>query len=330
MTTVLYFDESFQQITDEPAAYAADYRVLSGYGGTNSPKTLSSARIKRWQEQGPDTGIAALFEATSGRALTAGKSGGAADARASRAYWRSVGMPDDAMITPAVDVNVSMSDLPALREYFTGWKSADTCLPWAYIEPDIGEQLYADGLIGGIFAPAAYSWDPAGAGSFTRPHVGWTQERNGINRFGGNIDSGHISVSAPIWWSDSMADITDPSWPYLIQRVDALTHGYGTIQAGPEAGKPVETVVELNAIKAQAAANGGALTALTKAVAAIPTSLVQAAPVDIAALAAALAPTIESAVNAAVAPLSAQVADLVTRLEKAVAAEAAALNSGQS
>lgn len=324
MTSVPYFDESFQPISDNAAAYRDDYRVLSGYGGTDSPKTLPKARIDAWFSQGDDTGIAALFEATAGRALSAGKSGGAADARASRAYWRSVGMPDDCMITPAVDVDVSTSDLPALRLYFTGWKSADTCLPWAYIEPDIGVLLYAEGLIGGIFAPAATSWDPEGKASYLRPHVGWTQERNGVNAYGGNIDIGHISTSAPIWWRTSM--VTEQSiWGYKTPDNETAI---GAVQDGR---------IYAKAARDQTAGIAATLAGIVKSESAIQATLAAitagGSSVDTAALAAQIKAVGDkesadmAALLAANASLTSLVASLTAKLAAAAKAEATALTA---
>jgi hypothetical protein len=325
---VPYFDESFQPITDDATAYKAGYRVLSSYGGTNSPKTLTRARAEAWFAQGPDTGIAALFEATAARALSAGRSGGAADAKASRAYWRSLGMPDSCMITWAMDTNVSSSDLPALREYATGWKS-DTCLSWAYIEPDVGEALYADGLIGGIFATAAYSWDPDGKAGYDRPHVFWRQEHNGVNAYGGNIDIGHIQTSAPIWWRTSMpvtqAD-SDLLW------VQTKTYDGESMKGAVQDGRNFA-----RAARDQAVANAASLAGIVKTEAAIQLALSSGSTSGDAAALAALAAQIKALgdqESAAVATLAAQVAaanqrivDLEHALANALTAEAAALSA---
>lgn len=205
------FDESYQRVPvsrmDE--AYTAGYRVIGGYaGGGSTSKWLTRPEITAWLAQGPDTGIAALFEIGIADAVNYPSRGGV-HAKAARAAWRALGYPDDAAIFVAVDTNVTLAEARnQLVAYFRNWVAADTCKPVPYVEADAGLILFDAGLTAGTFTPAAWGWnDPAVLYTPANAlgHVVWTQEHNGRLAFGGDLDVGHIRTSAPIWWSTSDA-----------------------------------------------------------------------------------------------------------------------------
>lgn len=203
---VKVFDQSFQRV---PIArlkemYAGGFRVMAGYaGGGSSTKWLTTAEIKTWLGLGPDTGIFALFEGVGTEAIN-NPGLGDDNAKAARSAWRLRGYPDNASISPAVDRNISVAQAKAaITQYFTNWNNTDTCKPIPYIEKDGGAILFAEKLTAGTGTPAAFSWDPSDV--LVTPdnapsHVVWTQEHNGISMAGGDIDIGHIRLTAPIQW----------------------------------------------------------------------------------------------------------------------------------
>jgi len=211
------FDQSRTRvpISRHKEMYDKGFRVMAGYaGGGSSNKWTPTQEIQSWLSQGPDTGFAALFEIAGTEPIDTPKSG-MAHAQAARAAWRLRGYPDDCSIAPAVDENVTIAEARAqLTQYFTWWKYADTVLPLPYVEMDAGAILYAEGLSVGTFTPAAFDWDeshtlviPTNAPG----HVIWTQEHNGQNIAGGNVDIGHIRTRAPIMWATKGAVMTQPN-----------------------------------------------------------------------------------------------------------------------
>lgn len=213
MTTgwIPVFDQSFQRVpvTRLREMYAAGYRVMAGYaGGGTSNKWLTPAEIKAWRALGPDTAVAALFEVF-GTEPISNPTLGDDHARAARAAWRALGYPDACAISPAVDENVTVTQARAqLTTYFAHWTAADTCKPIAYVEMDAGAVLAAAGVTAGTFTPAAFSWDASGhlvTPANAPAHVMWTQEHNGQSLAGGNVDIGHIRLTAPVWWTTTHA-----------------------------------------------------------------------------------------------------------------------------
>lgn len=185
-------------------AYADGIRVCAGYRGSSAWKKMTPTIRDR--VRGAKHGIAGMFEADDPprgyfRALL-GTSAGKADAIAARADWRLIGYPDSCFIAYAVDGQQKMANYPKIAAYFAAVKANDTCAPWAYVQTDIGERLFADGLIGGIFAPAAYGWNPNGKAGWDEPHVFWVQQHNGVSTWGGDVDRGIIRADANIWWPD--------------------------------------------------------------------------------------------------------------------------------
>lgn len=209
MTTwVPCWDESYSPVpvSQYPEAYRDGMRVMMRYvGAGGSGKQMTAAQKRAWLSQGPDTGICLLVEregdepllsdaATLGRQLSL----------AGRAGARALGYPDGCTLIHAVDRNISLAQAAGTVEaYFAAAKAADTCLPGGYIERDGGELLLRAGVIGGYGTPAAYLWDPSGV-LFTPANAPagcwWTQEHNGVSRWGGDVDLGHIRTSAPIMW----------------------------------------------------------------------------------------------------------------------------------
>jgi hypothetical protein len=212
------FDDSFQRVPvkNYPAMYAAGFRVMAGYvAGGSSDKWITTSEIKAWFAQGDDTGLLPLFEAVGNEPVTSPGSGDD-HARAARAGCRARDIPDTSVISPAMDRNVSMADARGpIKQYMQAWNSADTMPPLPYIELDAGAYLFAVGATSGTGTPAAYSWDPSNelvTPDNAPPHVMWTQEHNGVSDNGGNYDSGHARLTAPIYWKkvpDMPLDATD-------------------------------------------------------------------------------------------------------------------------
>lgn len=208
-TWVPAFDQSFQRvpIANYPSMYADGYRVMLGYvaGGT-SGKWITQAEIEAWLAQGSDTGFGPLFEAKGTEPVDSPGSG-TAHAKAARAGCRARGVPDGVVISPAMDENITVAQGSGpVAQYMKAWKDADTVPPLPYIELDVGAALVSAGLAVGVGVPAAYTWGPpnklvtpANASS----SVLWTQEHNGQNLHGGNVDIGHVRTDAPILWSDA-------------------------------------------------------------------------------------------------------------------------------
>lgn len=213
---VLVFDQSRTRvpIARHKEMYDKGFRVMAGYaGGGSSDKWTPIQEIQSWLSQGPDTGFAALFEIAGTEPIDTPKSG-MAHAQVARAAWRARGYPDDCSIAPAVDENVTVTEARSqLTQYFTWWKYADTCKPMPYVEMDAGAILYAEGLSVGTFTPAAFDWDESH--TLVTPdnapnHVVWTQEHDGQNLAGGNVDIGHIRTRAPIMWAKKGIMVTQP------------------------------------------------------------------------------------------------------------------------
>jgi len=79
--------------------------------------------------------------------------------------------------------------------------------------------------------------------------------------------------------------VKDPNFQALIWRVAAEVDNSATVASGPAKGE----VNQLPKILSQSSSNGGGITALTTAVAKLPTSAAPAAPADVAAIANAVA-----------------------------------------
>jgi len=206
------FDQSFTRVPVSRLheMYAAGYRVMAGYrGGGTSDKWLTANEISTWLALGSDTGIAALFEIKGSEPIDDPLSG-VLHARIARASWREVGYPDHRSIAPAVDENVTVAEARTqLTQYFSSWFHTDTAPPIPYVEMDAGEILFLERLTAGTFTPAAYGWDASNrlvTPNNAPSHVVWTQEHNGRNLDGGNVDVGHIRTTANIQWKD-MADM---------------------------------------------------------------------------------------------------------------------------
>jgi hypothetical protein len=200
------FDQSFTRVpvTRLHEMYEAGYRVMAGYrGGGTSDKWLTAKEIAAWFALGDDTGIAALFEIRGTEPID-NPASGISHALDARAAWRFMGYPDDCSISPAVDRNVTVTEARVqLTRYFRNWTVTDTALPIPYVEMDAGIILVTEGISAGTFTPAAYSWDSSNklvVPSNAPEHVVWTQEHNGRNLAGGNVDIGHIRTTANIQW----------------------------------------------------------------------------------------------------------------------------------
>jgi hypothetical protein len=194
--------------------YDMGYRVMAGYrGGGTSDKWLTAIEIATWFSLGSDTGIAALFEIKGSEPIDDPASG-RIHALNARKAWRAVAYPDHCSIAPAVDENVTVAQARAqLTEYFGHWVDVDIVLPIPYVELDAGAVLFAEDLTAGTFTPAAFSWDSSNkliVPSNAPSHVVWTQEHNGRNLAGGNVDVGHIRVTANIQWKGTpVMELTD-------------------------------------------------------------------------------------------------------------------------
>jgi hypothetical protein len=209
------FDQSFNRIPVSRLheAYEDGYRVMAGYaGGGSESKWLTEREIQTWLALGPDTAIAALFEIEGIEPINE-PSSGKRHALAARAAWRNLGYPDHCSISPAVDRNVTIAQArDQLVQYFSLWAVTDTAHAIPYVEMDAGAILYAKNISAGTMTPAAFSWDesdklvtPANAPS----HVIWTQEHNARKLYGGEIDTGHIRVSAPVWWKTPTSSVEE-------------------------------------------------------------------------------------------------------------------------
>lgn len=270
---------------------------MAGYaGGGSSSKWLTAKEISTWLALGSDTGIAALFEIT-GREPIDNPASGATHAKAARTAWRNLGYPDECSISPAVDEDVTATEAKAqLTQYFSNWVTTDTALPIPYVEMDAGAILYNEKITAGTFTPAAYDWDPSH--TLVTPdnapsHVVWTQEHNGQWLAGGNVDTGHIRVSANIQWKGKAMVDTDIEifdvWATLSKFVgngSGLTpyhDGDGHITMVPYATRD-----DVKALQTSLDNLSTSITALTAAVAKIPTTALPSAPIDIDALATAI------------------------------------------
>ncbi len=214
------FDQSFKRVPIKrlPEAYAAGFRGMAGYaGGGSSDKWLTAAEIAAWKACGPDTFVPPMFEIAGTEPVDYPSKGGA-HARAARDAWSRLGCPTHVAIAPAVDENVGSTQWRGpLSTYFYNWKTADRT-PVVYVEADAGAFLHAGGLTAGTFTPAAWAWNSP-AVLYTPDnapaHVVWTQERNGQNLAGGDVDEGHIRTDAAcIWWlngEEPMGMVTVPT-----------------------------------------------------------------------------------------------------------------------
>jgi hypothetical protein len=268
MTWVPIFDATGPGFPSGTAkAKAAGVKAVAGYRGSTAWKKFTPSLRDQWR--GAGFGIVAMFEAddpTRGYfRANGGRPNGIADGQAARADWRAIGYPDSCFIAYAYDGNTGPANYPNIKAYFQGIVSVDTCLPWAYIEPDVGELLFADGLIGGIFAPAAYGWDPLGRGSFDRPHVFWKQLHNGVTTLGGNVDMGEIRDDANLWWPEGhTAPITGDDDMATVVTVPA---GYSNAGKQVDAGTALAMLLSMQldtrnrVIKAAASADPKALAA---------------------------------------------------------------------
>lgn len=251
------FDQSYQRIPiarlDE--IWASGYRVMGGYaGGGSSQKWLTTKEINEWLSFGPDAGIAALFEVTGTEPIDH-PAWGVVHAKAARTAWRARGYPDSCSILPAVDQNVTITQARTeLAEYFELWAKTDTKMAIPYVEMDAGAFLFNSGITAGTFTPAAFSWEPSN--TLVTPdnapsHVVWTQEHNGQNLAGGNIDIGHIRLTAPIQWrSKEMTTVTDKDQEALIWRVNALIDNTD-VMGGPTKGEKNELKAAIDALNAK-------------------------------------------------------------------------------
>lgn len=244
MTTwVKSFDQSFQRvpIANYPAMYAAGYRVMMGYvAGGSSDKHTTAEEIAAWFMQGSDTGFGVLFEGIGTEAVN-DPTLGDDHAKATRAGCRALGIPDHVGASPAVDENVNTSQwMNQLVTYFQHWNSAEPVKATPYVEADAGEYLFGQSLTGGTFTPAAYAWNapavlytPSNAPS----HVTATQEKNGQNILGGNVDIGHVRSDATfIYWNsdggivtpaEALALLNDPGVKGFLQAVAWQYSGRG-------------------------------------------------------------------------------------------------------
>lgn len=286
---VKVFDQSRTRvpITRHKEMYDLGFRVMAGYaGGGSALKWTPTAEIASWLSQGPDTGFAALFEIFGTEPIDA-PSSGLTHAQSARAAWRARGYPDTCSIAAAVDENVTVPEArEQLTQYFTLWKTWDTALPIPYVEMDAGAILFAEGITAGTFTPAAYSWDPSGilvTPSNAPTHVIWTQEHNGQNLAGGNVDIGHIRTTAPILWATKGADMTQPGdvwsykpvppWPNTIDETawGQLNEIHNIAIAANN--KASTLVADMAVISTQ-------MDSLKNAVGAIPTTAIPAAPLS--------------------------------------------------
>lgn len=288
MTTgwVQVFDQSRTRVpvTRHKEMYDLGFRVMAGYaGGGSSDKWTPSNEIVNWLLQGPDTGFAALFE-INGTEPIDNPSSGLVHAQTARAAWRNRGYPDVCSIAPAVDENVTVSEARTqLTQYFTMWNTWDTAKPLPYVEMDAGAILFAEGITAGTFTPAAFSWDPSN--TLVTPdnapsHVVWTQEHNGRNLAGGNVDIGHIRTTANILWRGNTMTAADDVWNDDIianptQRVDHATNP--TTKAGFALGDAWQQIYNL---AAKLSTTNVVLNELVSNVAKIPTTAVPAAPLS--------------------------------------------------
>lgn len=283
------FDQSFTRvpISRLHEMYDAGYRVMAGYrGGGTSNKWLTANEIAAWFALGDDTGIAALFE-IKGTEPIDNPNSGFPHALSARAAWRLMGYPDDCSIAPAVDENVTIVEARAqLTEYFINWATGDTALPIPYVEMDAGAILFAEHISAGTFTPAAFAWDSSNkliVPSNAPSHVVWTQEHNGRNMAGGNVDIGHIRVMANIQWKDNAmftaADLHTMMTTHVLPATNP-TESLGTAILGTQNGVAALRT-EIDDLKSVVAT-------LAASVAKIPITALPSAPIDVTALAAAI------------------------------------------
>jgi hypothetical protein len=334
MSWVRIFDDSFQRIPvkNYGAMYADGYRVMAGYvaGGT-AGKWVTSAEIRAWFACGTDTGFLPLFEAVGNEPVT-NPSSGRAHAKAARAGARARGVPDLAAISPAMDRDVTMPQAKGpIAAYMQLWKSTDMLPPLPYIELDAGAYLFAEHLTVGTGTPAAYEWDPSRhliTPDNAPAHVLWTQERNGINIHGGNVDIGHIRITAPIMWANPQHVSPEVDMPLSAADIEAIwAHklpagetAEGALQdAALRAGTITNT--QLPALAGAVAADAKVGTAIEAAVATIAAG---GNSPDTTAIIAAIN-KVGTDESSAVSALTAQVQAIRTALAAGDAAEAAAL-----
>jgi hypothetical protein len=275
------FDASGSWPTDPAACWADGFRVIAGYAGSQSWKAFTPAMLAKWVTPEHPFAIAAMYEGTGREALGADSAAtGAQHARAARAAWRALGMPDTAAIAYAVDTDVTMAQVRGpIAAYFRAVAAADTCRPLSYLENDGSEWLAAQGITAGGFIPAAYSWgSPATLATPTNagPHAVWLQEHNGVALHGGDVDTGHIRDDAPIWWNgDTTMALTDDE----VTRIAAATVHLLLTGRNLPATNPTESVgTALLAEQQGIAALGPKVDAITTALAGLPAAVVAALP----------------------------------------------------
>jgi hypothetical protein len=330
------FDASGEWPTDPAACWADGYRVIAGYAGSQSWKTFTPAMLAKWVTPAHPFGIAAMYEGTGREPLEAGSAAaGTQHARAARAAWRAIGMPDTAAIAYAVDTDVNMAQVKgSIAAYFRAVAAADTTRPISYLENDGSEWLAMQGITAGGFIPAAYSWgDPPvlATPSNAPPHALWLQEHNGVPLHGGDVDTGHIRHDAPIWWADGGTTMAGFDKTDLNTLLKTAAFPY----ASPPGATPVvvpsvslgttwlATRNNTDKLIASQAAQDKQLAALLAAVTALAAG---GTSVDTAAVLAAIHDE-GAKESAAVAGLHTQIADLRAALAAAQAAGAAAIEA---
>jgi len=268
--------------------YDAGYRVMAGYrGGGTSNKWLTANEIAAWFALGDDTGIAALFEIKGTEPIDDPLSA-VLHARIARASWREIGYPDRCSIAPAVDENVTVTETRTqLTQYFSHWTATDTALPIPYVEMDAGAVLFAEHISAGTFTPAAFAWDSSNnliVPSNAPSHVMWTQEHNGRNMAGGNVDIGHIRVTANIQWKDNAVFTVADLHTMMTTKVLPATNPTETLGTAI-----LSTQNGVAALRTEIDDLKTVVATLAASVANIPTTALPSASIDVAALATALA-----------------------------------------
>lgn len=261
-----------------PEMYAAGYRVWMRYLALGSAgKHWTDAQIAAWFACGPDTGVVGLAEAFGTEPVT-DPTIGASHAIAVRRAARALGWPDHVSMVPAMDENVSSADwVGPIVTYCKAWDNADAALPVMYVEADAGAYLHGRGLTAGTFTPAAWGWEsPARTKPFTPAdapaHVVMTQEHNGRDLAGGNVDIGNTRTDAPcVWWnpegvspmamnwSDQVVESGDPNNPewsvsgtykWMVSQLRTLVSrsGAAATQAGNLSLKLDQLAAKLDAV----------------------------------------------------------------------------------
>lgn len=266
------------------------------YGGTNPGKQLTAAEAREKTAAG--IRIVANYETDGNPANTIAT--GERHARNFLAQHADVGGPDWAPCYFSIDVNPRRAD--AFDSYAKGLRSVlGPGRVGVYGASALVRHWVAAGL-------AKYAWrtmSTAWLGGSVSTGCALIQTGGG-HVAGHNVDFDTALAADYGGWLQGEADpnmaltqadanlvvatlVKDPNFQALIWRVAAEVNNSATVASGPTKGEVNQLGAQLAKILSQASSNGGGITALTTAVAKLPTSAAPAAPADVAAIANAVA-----------------------------------------